>query len=76
MVSNRINSCQFFRKGECLHQRLMEKVYLFPQIIAPEELIKFGNLCLNCLEGEQSRRKSPRMPVSLLKGPTTPKLGV
>jgi hypothetical protein len=28
----------------------MEKVYLFPQIIAPEELIKFANLCLDCLE--------------------------
>jgi hypothetical protein len=44
----------------------MEKVYLFPQIIAPEELIKFANLCLDCLEDEQNRRKSPRMPVSLL----------
>lgn len=26
----------------------MEKVYLFPQIIAPEELLEYKKICLNC----------------------------
>ena len=48
LVDQRINSCQAFKISKCQHQRQMEKVYLFPQILSSEELLEYQKTCLNC----------------------------
>jgi hypothetical protein len=54
-VQDRINSCNLFREGKCPHQPIMERVYLFPQALDPEELRRLERLCCAC---EQCARSS------------------
>ena len=66
MLSSRFKSCKLFEKQKCPYQREMEKAYLIPQLLDSEQLLEYESLCLLCLEGEQQRRKSHRVPVSFL----------
>jgi hypothetical protein len=47
-IQDRINSCELFREGKCPHQSIMERVYLIPQILDPEELRRLERLCCAC----------------------------
>ena len=58
-----ISSCHDFRKGKCLHQEVMERAYLIPQLLAPDTLQEYRNICLHCLQSQQNRREDRRVPV-------------
>ena len=62
----RITSCHRFRECNCPHQKVMERVYLIPQLIDPEELNEYQRQCLTCLQCEHGRREIQRLPVSFL----------
>jgi hypothetical protein len=62
----RITSCHSFRECNCPHQKVMERVYLIPQLIDPEELNEYQRQCLTCLQCEHGRREIQRLPVSFL----------
>ena len=66
MLSARFKSCKLFGKQKCPYQREMERAYLIPQLLDSAQLLEYERLCLPCLEGEQQRRKSHRVPVSFL----------
>ena len=53
---DRINSCRCFAEGRCLHQALMERLYLIYQIFETEQLLRAKPLCQQC--GEYSSRGS------------------
>jgi hypothetical protein len=46
-----IRSCASFATGKCPHQRLMEKVYLVPQLMKPQELEMCERLLRACESG-------------------------
>lgn len=58
-----ISSCRDFRKGKCPHQKVMERAYLIPQLLAPDTLQEYKNICLHCLQSHQNRREDPRVSV-------------
>jgi hypothetical protein len=58
-----ISSCRGFRKGRCPHQKVMERAYLIPQLLAPDTLQEYKNICLHCLQSYQNRRVDPRVSV-------------
>ena len=66
MLSSLLKSCKLFGKQKCPYQREMERAYLIPQLLDSAQLLEYERLCLPCLEGEQQRRKSHRVPVSFL----------
>lgn len=66
MLASRLKSCKLFEKQKCPYQREMERAYLIPQLLDSKQLLEYERLCLPCLEGEQQRRKSHRVPVSFL----------
>lgn len=66
VVENRINFCQPFGRGLCPFQKAMEIVYLVPQVLDPDSLLKYQRICLECLQDSQIQRKHPRVPVSFL----------
>jgi len=55
LVDNRINSCQPFAGARCPHQTIMERVYLFPQIIDTKDLSKHHSICLSCEQYVEGR---------------------
>ena len=55
LVDNRINSCQPFAETRCPHQTIMERVYLFPQIIDTKDLSKHHSICLSCEQYVEGR---------------------
>jgi hypothetical protein len=56
-----ISSCRGFRKGKCPHRKVMERAYLIPQLLAPDTLQEYKNICLHCLQSYQNRRADPRV---------------
>lgn len=66
MMFQRVTSCHTFREGNCPYQKVMERVYLIPQLINPEELNEYQRQCLTCLQCEHGRREMQRLPVSFL----------
>jgi len=66
LLSSLLKSCKLFGKQKCPYQRKMERAYLIPQLLDSAQLLEYESLCLPCLEGEQQRRKSHRVPVSFL----------
>jgi hypothetical protein len=57
LIDQRINSCQAFQKSKCQHQKQMEKVYLFPQIVPSEELLEYQKICLTCHLADRRRQE-------------------
>jgi hypothetical protein len=47
-LQERINSCPSFAAGKCPHQHLMERAYLIPQVMKPEELETCDRLLRAC----------------------------
>lgn len=45
----RINSCLSFDKGECPHQKQLERVHTTPQLMDLEELLEYQGILLDCL---------------------------
>ena len=41
----------------------MERAYLIPQLLAPDTLQDYKNICLHCLQSHQNRREDPRVSV-------------
>ena len=66
MLSSRLKSCKLFERQKCPYQREMERANLIPQLLDSKQLLEYESLCLPCLEGEQQKRKSHRVPVSFL----------
>ncbi len=48
LVDDRINSCQPFAERRCQHQTIMERVYLFPQLIQTKNFLKYHSICFSC----------------------------
>ncbi len=48
LIDDRLNSCPLFAKEKCPHQTIMERVYLFPQLIDTKDLSKYQSICLSC----------------------------
>jgi hypothetical protein len=59
-----ISSCRGFREGKCPHKEVMERAYLIPQLLAPDTLQDYKNICLHCIQSHQNRREDPRVSVS------------
>jgi hypothetical protein len=55
-LHERINSCPSFGAGKCPHQPLMERAYLIPQLMKPEDLETCERLLCTCDCGVTSRR--------------------
>jgi hypothetical protein len=55
-LHERINSCPNFGAGKCPHQRLMERAYLIPQLMKPEDLETCERLLCTCDCGLNFRR--------------------
>ena len=64
-ISDRISSCKHFARSKCSHQEQMESLYLVPQCLPPKRLLKYQSICNNCTQRDHTRRKEPRIPVSL-----------
>jgi hypothetical protein len=47
-VQERLSSCPSFGAGDCPHQLLLERAYLIPQLMKPEELKMCERLILEC----------------------------
>jgi hypothetical protein len=47
-LQERISSCPSFSAGKCPHQRLMERAYLIPQLMKPQELERCERLLRAC----------------------------
>ncbi len=57
----RINSCLSFDKGECPHQKQLERVQTTPQLMDLEELLEYQGILLDCLLcGRVKSRKARR----------------
>ena len=41
----------------------MERAYLIPQLLAPNTLQVYKNICIDCLQSHQNRRADPRASV-------------
>ena len=39
----------------------MERAYLIPQLLAPDTLQAYKNICIDCLQSYQNRRADPRV---------------
>jgi hypothetical protein len=48
MIDQRINSCLTFYLGKCPHLTMMEKFYLFPQILNAIDIELTEGNCLDC----------------------------
>ncbi len=48
MIDQRINSCLTFYLGKCPHLTMMEKFYLFPQILNAIDIELAEGNCLDC----------------------------
>ena len=71
MIDQRINSCLSFYQGKCPHLTMMEKSYLFPQMLNAVDIELAEGNCLDCrkyidrrvfstksaLEGETLRKR-------------------
>lgn len=57
MIEAQIDSCPLFAEGKCPNQLLMERIYLFPQILTPEQLEEYENLCCLCTKHSYSSKK-------------------
>ena len=49
MKYDRIKSCYHFVEGECPHQRTLNIVCLFPQLLGREKYAKYHKAVLDCL---------------------------
>jgi hypothetical protein len=47
-LQQRLSSCPSFGAGNCPHQRFLERAYLIPQLMQPEELEMCERLILEC----------------------------
>ena len=57
MIEDQINSCPFFAEGKCPNQLLMERIYLVPHFLTPEQLKEYENLSCLCTEQSHSPKK-------------------
>jgi len=55
LLDNRINTCQPFAETRCPHQTIMERVYLFPQLIDTKDLSRHHSICLSCEQYVEGR---------------------
>ncbi|MCK5486791.1 MAG: hypothetical protein KAI86_11300, partial [Desulfobacterales bacterium] len=56
LIDDRIKSCRLFLERKCPNQLLIEKAYLFPQILDPKHLQECQELAQSC-EIEKMRNR-------------------
>ena len=56
-IERKITLCSVFADRKCPHRLLLERLYLFPQILTPEQLEDSENLCCACTEYSHFSKK-------------------
>jgi len=56
-IEEKLMSCLLFADRKCPHQLLMERLYLVPQILTPEQFEEYENLCCPCTENSHFPKK-------------------
>ena len=67
MIYQRINSCLTFCQGKCPHFTMMERYFLFPQILNAIDIELAEGNCLDCKKNVDRRAHSTK---SVLGGET------
>lgn len=48
VIENRLNSCELFSEGKCPYELIMQRVYLFPQLLDAVEAKEYKMTCHKC----------------------------
>ena len=63
MIYRRINACLTFCQGNCPHFTIMERYFLFPQILNAIDIELAEGNCLDCKKYIDRRAHSTRSPL-------------
>ena len=48
IIEDQMLNCTLFHKDKCPNQLEMERFYLIPQLLTPEQLQSYENICCEC----------------------------
>lgn len=68
MSADCIERCKLLGEGSCSQQKEMEKVYLFPQIMEPQQVEKYHSICQACWSSTGHEKRCPSISTSGVAG--------